>query len=197
MSAIDALSKKHIVLTSTSGWADKNDNLSIEQYRGVEGCNSVLAVCMTAAYETFHHWEIFAGGQTGLYIQLNREKFSKAVESDPRLLAGPVTYLGLKEIRALEKIKRNEVPFLKRSGFKDEMEYRVIVKNNDPKCLAYPIKINADMIEKIVFSPFIPAALVTSTKEVMKSIEGCSGIDIGQSQLTTNKEWIKHIDRLL
>jgi hypothetical protein len=197
MSALDTLAKKHIMLTTTAGWADVNDNLSIEEYRKASGCKSVLAVCMTEAYETFHHWGIFAAGQTGLYIQLNREKFCNLVENDKNLLAGKVRYLGLPEIRTVRGLPQREIPFLKRSGFKDEMEYRVIARSDDAECKAIPVTITIDMIEKIVFSPFIPEALVNSTKLIMNAIEGCDKLKIGQSKLTTNVQWLNHINRLL
>ena len=62
---IDMLEKNELTLLDPSGWEDKNERITIEQYKEHNGYESIYALCMTDKAETYHHWNAFTNGDSG------------------------------------------------------------------------------------------------------------------------------------
>ncbi|MBJ6122312.1 DUF2971 domain-containing protein [Sphingomonas mollis] len=194
MSLIDLLTNRRLALTRTAHWADRNDHLALAEYGQRMGSKQVYAVCLTEASETFHHWQIFAGGQTGVCVAFDKEKLVAATE--PHHLAASVRYLRFDQAREHRISELNELPFLKRAGFSDEKEFRIIALSDDETKDAIDCHIPVEAITRITFSPLVPPALVSATKSALLKIDGCEHLTIGQSLLTNNPQWLRYLRKL-
>lgn len=194
MSLIDVLHHRRLVLTDPKYWSDNNDKQGIELYRQRMGLASVRALCLTAAAETFHHWQVFAGGNAGVCVFLNRSKLLKAFNSDPNLLHDEVQYKTLTQLRAIKNVDLNKMPFLKRHGFRDELEYRVIALGVGSDAETVSVPIDLSLVARVIFSPFVVPDLAQSVSETCKALPGCAHIKFGQSTLINNRAWLHAIE---
>src|SRR5258708_39734668 len=87
---LDLVKEKQLTLVSPTAWADRNDSFYLEQYKNGRKAKSVLALCLSEAGETFHHWKVFTQGSDGVCIQFHRDVLLGAVNSVEYLLHGPV-----------------------------------------------------------------------------------------------------------
>jgi hypothetical protein len=182
------LRERKITLLDPASWDDKNDSYFLSLYRQKRNLKSVLALCFTPAFETYHHWRVFAGGSSGACIRFERTKLLKAVKKQPRVTAKTVRYLTLSDIRDL-KVKTGALPFLKRSAYEDEREFRIIYESSTKKDNSLDIAIPLACIERITLSPWIPSALSDHVKSTIKEIEGCNSLKVYRSTLISNENW--------
>ncbi|WP_148289222.1 DUF2971 domain-containing protein [Herbaspirillum sp. B65] len=153
------LRNKAITLLSPATWDDTNDSYSLSIYKKKRKLKSLLALCFTETVETYHHWHVFAGGTDGACIVFHKE----------RLLAALDEYIGVRhqkvEYRTLLQIGRggvtiNELPFVKRAGFADEDEFRVIWEDAIDELKTADFLIPIDAIDIIYLNPWLPPKLV-------------------------------------
>ena len=90
MSVLDTLLKRHLVLLSPKLWDDKNDSYYIEEFARKSGYFVVLAMCLTAESETYHHWRIFARA-SGACIVFHKHQFLAHIRRSG-LMCQPVIY---------------------------------------------------------------------------------------------------------
>jgi len=157
-------------------------------YREKKKLKSVLALCFAQASETYHHWRVFANGSSGVCIRFKRSELLKTVKQQPDLRTGTVTYLTLTEIRH-KKLATQDLPFLKRSAFEHEDEFRMIYESKATKTSTLDIAISLSCIDRITLSPWVHHALAPHIKRMLWSIRGCSALEIVRSTLISNEEW--------
>lgn len=184
------LKHRAITLLDPGSWDDTNDSHCMSEYKTKHSLKTVLALCFTQTSETYHHWRVFAGSSSGVCITFNRDELLRVIGSTPGIKCKPVDYL------TLDKLRKNNtavarLPFIKRHGFQDESEFRIIYESKEESFLTKDIEIPLSSIEKITLSPWIPKALTTSMKETIQSIKGCKKIKIVRSTLISNAEWKK------
>jgi hypothetical protein len=182
------LRERKITLLDPASWDDKNDSYFLSLYREKKKLASVLALCFTPAYETYHHWRVFAEGSSGACISFDQAKLLKAVKKQVGVTARAVTYLTLPNIRDMT-VKTAALPFLKRAAYEDEREFRIIHESSTKKMASLDVAIPLACIERITLSPWIPAALSDHVKSTIKEIEGCSAMKVYRSTLISNENW--------
>lgn len=64
--ARDILLKSRITLVSPHSWNDKNEFHTLKIYKQGLKKKSIYAFCATISPETYHHWNDFARGGTGV-----------------------------------------------------------------------------------------------------------------------------------
>lgn len=187
-SVLETLMKKKLVLLSPSKWDDSNDVYFMDIYRNHIKANSIFALCCTMATETYHHWRVFTQGTEGVYIEFERESLSRSLNKLQGIISGPVKYLLIKDLKSLEE-DVDILPFVKRKGYKDEREWRIIAKcsTTDEDLLDIPIDLT--WINRVVLNPWIPPALGNNLRSIMRGIPGCSKIKIESSRLTNSSAW--------
>lgn len=148
----------------------------------------MLALCFTPAFETYHHWRVFAGGSSGACISFDQAKLLKAVKKQVGVTAKAVRYLTLANIRDM-KVKIAALPFLKRSAYEDEREFRIIHESSTNQYNSLDVTIPLACIERITLSPWIPAALSDHVKSTIKEIDGCGSMKVYRSTLISNENW--------
>jgi hypothetical protein len=165
--------ERKITLLNPASWDDKNGSYFLLLYREKKNLQSVLALCFTPAFETYHHLRLFAEGSSGVCISFNQEGLLKAVNKQVGVTARSVRYLILPDIRAM-RMKTASLPFLKRSAFEDEREFRIIYESSTEKYDTIDIAIPLSCIDRITLSPWIPSTLSDHVKSTIKEIDGCS-----------------------
>jgi hypothetical protein len=185
---VSLLTERKITLLDPASWDDKNDSRFLELYEEKEKLHSLLALCFTQADETYHHWRVFANGTAGVCVRFDRAALIKAVKQVDHIRVGTVRYLTMTEIRD-EKLDVHDLPFLKRYPFQDENEFRLIYESCDEEVGHLDVTIPLSSITRITLSPWMPKALSNNLKDLLRSIDGCSKLDIARSTLIKNEEW--------
>lgn len=191
---IDILSKKRMVLLDPTSWDDKNDVYFMESYKDKRKLNTLLALCFTTKYETYHHWNVFAPNSSGVCIRYKREGLTQCLNNVAGVKFQPVEY---KEIKMLQDtgLSLSDVPFLKRYPYIDEEEFRAIYESEKIEIIK-EIPFNISIIDRIVLSPWLPDPLVETVKHTIKGIEGCENIAVYKTTLLSNNNWKKTLENL-
>jgi hypothetical protein len=189
-SLLHILRNRKITLLDPSRWDDSNDSYSLSVYKERMNLRTLLAICFTEAAETYHHWHVFAGDTSGICITFNKEALLECFDRSAGFDYGPVDYRTLEKLRR-QRPRENELPFIKRAGFLDECEFRVLYKNHSREMSSKEVRIPLNTIERITLSPWIPRALVGCLRETISSIDGCDhlGEYVVRSTLIGNSEW--------
>lgn len=182
------LNERKITLLDPQSWDDSNDSHYLTLYREKKKLESVLALCFTEASETYHHWRVFAAGSSGVCIRFKRSELLRAIKKQPGFRTGTVTYQKLEEIRD-KKLAIRDLPFLKRWAFKHEKEFRMIYESKTENISKLDIAIPLSCIYRITLSPWVHHALSPHVKRMLRSIKGCSTLNIVRSTLIGNMEW--------
>ena len=195
MSLIDMVMKRTITLLPTTTWVDRNDRRAIEIYKAKTGTAGVVALCLAEASETFHHWRIFTGGDSGVCIEFDKDAFVELFPDGSNFRHGPVRYMKMRDLQKATNIGLSDLPFLKRRGFSAEKEYRVIgTTNAEVDTLSVPVDLA--IVRKVTFSPFMNPVLAKSVRKLICTIPDCASLRWGQSKLIESQSWLKAIDRL-
>jgi hypothetical protein len=182
------LTEHKITLLDPTSWDDQNDAYYLALYKQKKGLSSLLALCFTQAPETYHHWRVFANGPSGVCVRFKRSPLIATVRSHRGITAKPVTYRMLSEVRAVRP-RIADLPFLKRVGFADEDEFRVVYESTSEDRTTLDLPIGLRCIDRVVLSPWMHPALVSHVKTAMRAIDGCARLNIVRSTLVGNEEW--------
>jgi len=188
---ISLLCKREITLLDPSSWDDKNDSGLLAIYQQKKELKSVLALCFTQADERHHHWGSTKGTPTGVSIKFDTSVLLKAVKRHVVVRCEPVSYLTMSDMKKRKKtLDVEDLPFLKRSSYRDENEFRIIYESSTEKVKSLPIPIPLECITRITLSPWLPLSLRPSLTKVLHSIEGCAKLEIYRSTLVQNETFL-------
>lgn len=186
---VHLLTERKITLLDPQSWDDTNDSHYLALYREKKKLKSVLALCFTQADEAYHHWRVFAPGAGGVCIKFKHSALVKAVKKSPDVRMEPVQYLTLSQNRRENKLKIEDLPFLKRYAFQHESEFRLLYESTAKNVSTLDIDIPLTAIDRITLSPWLHSALAPHLKQLLKSIDRCSGLEIVRSTLISNDVW--------
>lgn len=192
--AIDLLHRKEIAILNPENWDDRNDRHFMGLYKAHRNVEGLYGLCAAMCPETYHHWKVFTGGSAGACIVLKREPLERYLASIdmPEVVSvryGDVKYLDLDDVRKLSSDDMTRLPFLKRSGFADESEYRIVVETRTKQQGAVNIHCPPDWIDRIYLNPWLPKSQAESVVAILKNIQGCEGLDIRRSFLIDSATW--------
>ncbi|MGL5090217.1 MAG: DUF2971 domain-containing protein [Aeromonas sobria] len=192
---IDILSNKRMVLLDPKSWDDQNDVYFMASYKEKAKLKTLLALCFTTKYETYHHWSVFAPNSSGVCIRYKRDALQKCFKGIEGVKFKPVIYKEIKHLQT-SKLVLSDVPFLKRYPYKDEEEYRAIYESLEQVSIK-EITFDTSIIDRIVLSPWLPDPLVDTVKKTIKSIDGCENISIYKTTLLSNSDWKDKLESLV
>jgi len=182
-SLISNLSSKAIHLGDPDKWEDKNDSAAVKAFANGR---TVRVLCLTTEEETLHHWNTYAKDIMGCRIDFNTKIFFETLKNIPEIMHGKMEYI--KRDFDFSSCKQAEYPFLKRSPYKCDGEYRVVWAG---KGTAPVIPIEG-IIKRITLSPHIQDYAVEPVKKLLKSY----GIgEVCKSTILENKEFINKIGK--
>ncbi len=188
-SALETLMKLKLVLLSPSKWDDSNDAFFMDLYRNHVEAQSVVALCCTMATETYHHWKIFTQGIEGVCIEFERQPLARALNALPNVTARPVEYLKIDDLKRMTADDVERIPFVKRLGYRDEREWRVVAQCPDTTAEYRDVPIDLAHINRITLNPWMPPSLADNLRAIIKGIDGCARISVVASKLTNSREW--------
>lgn len=161
----------------------------MDLYRNHVNAESVLALCCTMATETYHHWRVFTAGIEGVCIEFELEPLAKTVAAIENVKSGPVNYRKIDELKAMSTSDLESLPFIKRLGYKDEKEWRIVAKSNHGTKEFIDIPIELSWINRIILNPWMPPPLVTNIRGIIKSLPDCSKLSVVTTGLTNSRLW--------
>lgn len=197
--AIDMLRRNELTLLNPETWDDRNDRYFMELYKNARkaaGMNGLYALCAAGCNETYHHWRVFTSGADGACIEILRDQLEVSLSGLPGVRFGEVEYLTLAQAASLSPGDVDRLPFVKRFGFKPEMEYRITLENAEPQVPAYAIEMPPGWIGRVFLNPWLPASIAESVIETIQQIEGCGSLQVQRSHLIDNARWKRAGDRV-
>lgn len=198
---IDTLRRKQLAILDPRNWDDKNDRYFMEVYKEHKNAGGLYGLCAANCSETYHHWKVFTGGGTGgACLVLKRQKLERhlnAVEMPEvtNIRFGDVEYLELDKVRELSPHDMNRLPFLKRAGFADEDEYRIVIETTKDDQGAVFIDCPTNWIHRIYLNPWLPKSQAESLIATLKELPGCKNVDVRRSYLIDSTTWKKAGDK--
>ena len=205
--AMDMLINKRLTIVGYEAWADVNDKYAMDLYKqGTADIAFLGAYCVAgSSSEAFHQWKVFADGPNGVCVCFDAAKFSEFFKKLPteNYTCRPVEYVAYRtsvdaqdeKLRtAFSEIRSKNIPFIKRKGFADEEEFRILYSSDDKSVKFHHIPFDLSMISQIILSPFLHDGLVETVQGVLKSIDGCPS-RVRKARLTDNKKWQRSLAR--
>lgn len=199
---IDMLRKQQLSLLDPQYWDDKNDSYFMQLYKEHRKAKGLYAMCAAMCAETYHHWRVFTGtGNGGACVVLKRnslETYLKEMKmpKGDQIRFGEVKYLMLNQAEKLGTADVERLPFLKRKGFVDEDEYRIVIESSEDQRSAYPLDCPLDWIDRIYLNPWLPTSVADSVIDTLSDLPGCAKLDIRHSRLIDSTTWKKAGDRI-
>ena len=195
-SALHVLSSNSLTLLPTASWEDGNDREYMRIYSERAEVKCVLALCLTSASETNHHWSVFASGSDGVRLVMDRSKLQEAVSSDSSVEFLPVRYETLQRLRK-KRPEVSELPFLKRYPYRGEEEHRLLSRSKED-IDSYQLTLPPGTVKEVVLSPRLHPDLVEVTKTAIKNASKiaengeCESVPkVYRSTLLSNDEWVE------
>lgn len=185
---IDMVQRQSISFMNPAFWDDRNDAFSLERFRQVEAHGSVLALCLTGAEETYHHWKVFSPGLEGVCIWFDRTALIESLEDGPdELLHGDVTYHTIADLKSMSP-SSDRIPFLKRIQFADEREYRFLMTEEESHLDRCEQRLDLSLVKRVTLSPWMPVSIADSIKAMIAGLPNHS-IKVYRSTLVENRDW--------
>lgn len=188
-SALDTLVQQQLVLLNPSKWDDLNDVRFMELYRSHARVGSVLALCCTLATETYHHWRVFTQGMEGICLEFERSLLENDLYDVPGIEMSKIDYLKVSDLEALSPAEAHRLPYVKREGFSDEREWRIVLTCDEDAVMAKAAPIKLPSINRILLNPWMPTALADNLRGIIRRIPGCESMKIEASRLTNSERW--------
>ena len=186
-STIDIIDHKRITLLDPMSWEDKNDVHTMQRYKDKGGFKSVLALCFSHRGQTHHHWKIFADRSDGVCLTFKRSALERRLD-DANVSYSEVAYYLTSEASQF-KNDLEKLPFLKRTPYRDEKEFRVVYSDKRRESFAFHIPIELSDISRITISPWIPSPLVDGVKDIFRQKLKGTGVGVYRSELVESHQW--------
>lgn len=190
---LQALQEKKLVLLNPASWDDKNDAHYIKRFKQKQGLKGVLALCLTEAIQTYHHWRIFTHGASGACIHFRKREFEAWVAETKNLTGSRVRYKTIAKLRAAPPTIQ-DLPFIKRDAYQHEAEYRLLHESKDTALSSVSFNFPVNLVERIVLNPWLPPTTVASIKGLICSIDGWENLSVIRATIVNNDDWKKFAD---
>ena len=189
-SAIDTLRNRRIAFVDPDKWDDKNDAEFIRIYRQAIGNQNLKALCCTEGAESYHLWKVFTTASDGCFVDLVKVPLLASIKANDSYFCAKMDYKTLVQM-AEGDFKIHNLPFLKRAGFEDEAEFRVIYVG-DCADDAHFMPIELEWIRRIVLNPWLPKSLADSVTATLREVSGNPQLKVTASKLINSASWTAH-----
>lgn len=189
-SLLEILQKERLTLHDPKRWDDENDRNCIEAYVRSNHLKKCFALCFCNRQDLYHYWKIFAGHNEGVCIEFWKKELIKAAK-EHNLRHGPMEYLSLQKLeQALSRSKpdASRLPFMKRTAFRYEKEYRFIYDSTADE-VNKEVPISLDAIYSIIINPWVDSSGYQIMKDKIEKFTG-ENIRISQSRLINHEKWL-------
>lgn len=186
--ALQLLHSRRLTLINPSSWDDKNDSHFVHTYRDRKKLGSVLALCLTEAPQTYHHWKVFTHGASGACIYFDKERLQDWINATDLIEGREVTYRTLLQIQRRPP-KLEDLPFLKRTAYKHESEFRILFCTKKKSVSLQNFDIPLNIVDFILLNPWMPPPTAKAVEDVIHRIEGCENIKVARATIVKNDAW--------
>jgi hypothetical protein len=185
---LQMLQTRRLTLLNPSSWDDKNDSHYVQAYRERKRIGSVLALCLTEADQTYHHWRVFTHGSSGACVCFDKERLLTWISEDTEISGRYVLYRSLGQIRK-KKPTLEELPFLKRMAYEHEQEFRLLYTSNRKSIPVKTFPMPLNVIDHILVNPWLSPATCDAIENVVQLIPGCEDLGVYRATIVQNDEW--------
>jgi hypothetical protein len=107
--------------------------------------------------ERYHHWRIFTDKESanGVCIEFNRESLQHGLNLIANVRAEPVQYVPLSKMRQAGRYAPENLPFIKRNGYRDEREWRVLLTSSQPQRARVEIPFKVEWVHRLILNPWM------------------------------------------
>ena len=198
---LDILIQKKIVFGNSNNWDDKTDSRILKEYAKVMGAKGVGVLCFTEFPEGISdnilHWKIYAPGKSGCRIDFNKELLERIAKQQGATLE-KIDYLSTEELETKPDEWHGKPPFLKRSPYTYENEWRILKLGKKlKKDCHFELDISKSftkIINGIRFSPELPKNVATNLRSFIKKR---FKITAARSWISENPEWERIVKKSL
>lgn len=185
------LETRGLTLLDPKSWDDTNDSYFLLKYKERKNLGTVLALCLTSSDETYHHWRVFSPGPAGVCLHLDQDVLTSAIQSRGDIMGRKVTYRKIRGPgnKSLPPVSVDDLPFLKRSPYEPEGEFRLLYENSAKHAPFLDVPIPESAILKVTLSPWLNRRLAKTVKATIHGVRGWSALKIVHSTLVGNTEW--------
>lgn len=197
---LDILNRQKLVLGNPSAWDDKTDFCILKEYAN---SRDVRVLCLTKhpdiAKDNILHWKIYAPGKSGCRIDFDKKLLENAAKEQSATLK-KIEYLSSMGLEEQPAKWKGKLPFLKRSPYTFENEWRIIWIGNLKKDCDFELDISKliskGIIKSIKLSPELPKNLAKNMCSFLKGAYKKYGINYAQSWLYRNPDWERTVKKL-
>ena len=188
--ALIAIKTQTLALPNPSRWDDSNDREFVNLYRRHIAAKSVYAMCCTMSPERYHHWRIFTDKKkaNGVCIEFKREPFQKSLNRMPNVRAEPVKYVSLRKFRQTGSYETENLPFIKRNGYRDEREWRILLTSPKPQDTLFEIPFSLAWVHRVILNPWMEERDREAARQILKSLLEKT-VRVSATFLTNSAEW--------
>ena len=186
-SLMQILHTGQLALLDPGSWQDRNDSRYLEVFAGRKNLKAVRALCFTQKGETYHHWGVFAPSPSGVCIKFQADALCEALHAAGVELR-QVRYMAIPEAKKAG-LEVDDLPFVKRSVYRDEAEVRALYQSSDPIVGPIHVPILVSSIRRVSLSPWLPKGMSALVAKTLRSIPGCEKLSVAQSTLVSNAQW--------
>ena len=187
---LQILQTRKLTLMNPGSWDDRNDSHFVQAYRERKGYGSVLALCLTEAAQTYHHWRVFTHGASGACLQFNKKRFVDWIAENEALCGRPVQYKTLRQIRQSPPAL-DDLPFIKRKAYEHELEFRLLYATQRRSLPFKTFALPLEVIDSILLNPWLPPSTAEAVESVIHGIKGCEAIRLIRATIISNDEWLQ------
>jgi len=181
-----------LTLVSPSNWDDKNDRNFMEAYARAKSLKTCVALCFCERSDTYHHWRVFSPGSAGVCVEFWKSPLISTAEKQG-IIHGSMEYLTIPALSS-RMVDPDRLPFMKRSAFKDEREYRFIYGSTKEIAQTKALDINFEMIKRVIVNPWSPQPLYDGIVKTIAKLTKKT-VTVEQSRLTDHAVWREYASR--
>ena len=132
---------------------------------------------------------VFTQGMEGICLEFERSLLESNLYAIPSIEMRKVDYLKVSDLEGLSPADAHRLPYVKREGFSDEREWRIVLTCDETALMAQSAPITLRSINRILLNPWMPPALADNLRGIIRNIPGCGSIKIEASRLTNSERW--------
>ena len=201
---LDILERKRIVLGNPDAWDDKTDANMLKKYAESKNMDNIRLLCLTenpdGMNDNILHWNAYASGKAGCRINFDKKKLLKIAREQGAVLK-EIDYLNSEELENQPDKWRRKLPFLKRSPYAFENEWRVMwlgtLKKDEDFELDISKELSGGLIKSVRLSPELPKSLAKNLRSFLEKRYKKYRIKFVQSWVLQNPDWERTVKKSL
>jgi len=189
-------------LGNPANWSDKTDFRVLDEYAKTMGMKDIRVLCLTEfqksiQHDNILHWKIYAPSKSGCRIDFDKEMLKKIAKKQGATLK-QIDYLSTEELETQPEKWQGKPPFLKRSPYIYENEWRILWLGNLKKDSDFELDISpkafSSLIKCVRLSPELPKNLARNIRVFLQKYYKIKSV---HSWISENPDWERTVKKSL